>query len=199
MCGRPAEAQELIATADAIVTELGMSMHVAGAEDAAFVALLCDDAAGAEAALRAGYAHLEEMGERALLASHAALLGRTLWLQGRDDEALAFAETGLAAAAADDLAAQILCRAVRAQVLARRGDLDRAERLSAQAVALANRTDWLSERADALMVRADVLCAAGEPEGAGRALHDALALYERKGHVIGARRAHEAVAGLVTA
>src|SRR5215218_6638316 len=180
MCGQPAEAHELIATADAIVTELGMSMHVAGAEDAAFVALLADDTAGAEAALRAGYAHLEEMGERALLASHAALLGRTLSLQGRDDEALAFAETGLAAAAADDLAAQILCRAVRAQVLARRGDLDAADRLSAQAVALANRTDWLTERADALMVRAEVHRAADDPDAAAATLHDALALYVRK-------------------
>jgi class 3 adenylate cyclase/tetratricopeptide (TPR) repeat protein len=196
MSDRPGEARELIAAADAIVADLGMSLHAAGAGDAAFVALLAGDTAGAEAALRVSYAHLEEMGERALLASTAALLGRTLCAQGRDDEALTFAETGLAAAAGDDLAAQIVCREVRAEVLARRGDLGGALALSGEAVALANRTDLLSERADALMVRADVLRVAGEPGTAGRTLRDALALYERKGNVVGARRARVAAAGV---
>jgi tetratricopeptide (TPR) repeat protein len=179
---------------DALLADLGVSMHSAISEDAAIVALAAGDAESAEGMLRASYAHLEQMGERALLSTNAAVLARALYAQGRDDEALTFLDAGQAAAADDDLAAQITCRAVRAQVLARRGEIDAARRLVSVAVDLARRTDWLTDQAEALMACADVMHAADDPSAAATAAREALELYERKGHVVGARRARDVLA-----
>jgi hypothetical protein len=133
------------------------------------------------------------MGERALLANIAAMLARALYLSGSLDEAWHFAAAADRAAAADDLSAQILGRTARAPVLARRGDASAADQLSAEAVALASRTDWLNIHADTLIVRAEVLRAAGYPEPAAAARREALCLYERKGNVMAADRARAAV------
>jgi hypothetical protein len=54
---------------------------------------------------------------------------------------------------------------------------------------LAQGTDWLGEQADALLSQAEVLRAAGEPEEAGAALREAVALYRKKGNTVSARRA----------
>jgi ATP/maltotriose-dependent transcriptional regulator MalT len=157
------------------------------------VALLAGDAARAEAVLRSGYAALNQMGERALLATTAALLARALFLLGNVDEALAFADAARDAADDDDLSAQILGRTVRAQVLAHRGDTTAADRLSAGAVAMAAETDWLNDHADALIVRAEVLDAVDDPVGADTARKAALDLYERKGNVMAAERARATI------
>jgi ATP/maltotriose-dependent transcriptional regulator MalT len=163
-------------------------MTTSAGHDDALVALLAGDAVSAEAVLQSGYAALNEMGERALLATTAALLARALFLLGNLDEALTFA--GAARDAADDdLSAQILGHTVQAQVLAHRGETTAADRLSAEAVAMAAKTDWLGDHADALMVRADVLRAAGDFVGAEAARRAALDLYERKGNVMAADRA----------
>jgi Flp pilus assembly protein TadD len=85
----------------------------------------------------------------------------------------------------------MVCRAVRAQVLARRGELEDADRLSREAVALAERTDWVVEHGDALMARAAVVRAAGRPEVAQVTVRRALELYETKGNVVSAHRARK--------
>jgi hypothetical protein len=72
--------------------------------------------------------------------------------------------------------------------------MNEAKRLSAHAVELAGRTDWLTDHADALLSHAEVLRAAGEADAATRSIRDALALFERKGNEIGAQRAREALA-----
>jgi predicted ATPase len=197
MCGRFAEARALLDRATETFSELGVSMHAAISEDEALVALLCGDAAAAEAALRLSYVHLEQMGERALLANTAGLLAHALCAQGRDADALAFTDVAQAAAAADDLAAQILYRTVRARVLAGRADLAAADRLSSEAVALAERTDWLNDHADALMARAAVLCPMDRQGEAREAIGTAIALYERKGNVVALARARETLEGAV--
>jgi hypothetical protein len=61
--------------------------------------------------------------------------------------------------------------------------------MSAEAVRLAARTDWLSEHADALVAHAEVLQASGERARSMAALRDAIALYESKGNTIGVQRA----------
>jgi class 3 adenylate cyclase/tetratricopeptide (TPR) repeat protein len=189
MAGRLDEARGLLERANAILGELGVGLTSSACHDDALVALLAGDAASAEAALRHGYAALDEMGERALLATTAAMLGRALYLVGNLDEALAFADAAQNAAAADDLSAQILARTARAQVLAHRGDTRAAEQLSARAVAMASRTDWLNDHADAMMVHADVLIAKGDSAAAEAARSRALDLYDRKGNVMAADRA----------
>jgi ATP/maltotriose-dependent transcriptional regulator MalT len=129
------------------------------------------------------------MGERSFLATTAALLARALVQQGKHAEALAPVELAEEGAAADDLSSQVLWRSVKACVLAERGELEEAERLSSEAVAIADGTDWINDRADAWLERAQVLRAAGRAEEAVGAARTARELYERKGNEVGAGRA----------
>jgi class 3 adenylate cyclase/tetratricopeptide (TPR) repeat protein len=193
MAGRLDEARRLLDRANAILSDLGVELASSAGHDDALVALLAGDATRAEVALRAGYAALDEMGERALLATTAAMLARALYLRGNLDEALAFANVAQDAAAADDLSAQILGRTVRAQVLARRGETNAADQLSAEAVQIASKTDWLNDHADALMVRAEVLRALGDQAEADVTSKQALDLYKQKGNTIAAERARDTV------
>jgi class 3 adenylate cyclase/tetratricopeptide (TPR) repeat protein len=189
MAGDFERARRLLAERNGILAELGRTMHSAVSHQEAFVALACGDAVGAETVLRAGYERLAEMGEKALLATTAVMLARALREQGRLDDAWAFTKIAREAAAGEDLAAQISLRGERALVLASRGALTEATQMSAEAVRLAARTDWLSEHADALLAQAEVLQAAGQPQAAGSAVREAVGLYERKGNRVGVRRA----------
>jgi class 3 adenylate cyclase len=195
MAGQLDRAHELLDRASAILDDLGLGLISAVSHDEAFVALLAGDPLAAEATLRRSYARLDAMGERALLATTAAMLAHALYLLGSLDEAGQFAEAADRAAAADDLSTQILGRTARAQLLARLGDTSAADVLSAEAVALASQTDWLNAHADALMVRTDVLRATGDPQAAAAATQAALDLYERKGNVMAAEHASAATRG----
>jgi len=157
------------------------------------------DERGAEAVLRAGYERLSEMGEKALLSDTVAMLARVLYEQGHTDEAWGLSREAEDAGAQDDLSAQIAWRTVRARLLARRGEIREAKRMSGAAVALAIRTDWLTDHADALIAHAEVLGLAGETEEAARTIHTAIALYERKGNTVGMRRAQSMIAAQVPA
>ena len=188
MQGEFATARRMLDERNAILAELGRTMHSAVSHPQAFVALAAGDAAAAEAVLRDGYERLTEMGEKALLASTATMLARAVREQGRHDEAWELTRVAEEAAATDDLAVQITWRTERAQLLAERGAVAEAKRLSADAVRLAVRTDWLSDRADALLSQAEVLTAAGESKAARGALLEAAALYEEKGNIVGIQR-----------
>jgi tetratricopeptide (TPR) repeat protein len=119
----------------------------------------------------------------------AALLGLTLVEQGRDDEALEYADLAAAWAASDDTASQTRLLAVRARVLSRRGELAAGEAAARAAVAQSMASDDLSPRGDALVNLAFVLDRAGHTDEAADALRDALALYQRKGNLVGVARA----------
>ena len=194
MRGDFAAARRLLADRDAVMADLGVTMHTAVSHDEALVALLSGDAAAAEAVLRGGYDRLSEMGEKALLASTAAMLAHSILEQGRPDEAGELTQVAAEMAADDDMSAQIGWRSVRARILARRGEIAEAKRLSAAAVEMAGRTDWLSEHADALLARAEVLGLAGDPATAAEAIRNAIALYDEKGNTIGANRARSMAA-----
>ena len=98
------------------------------------------------------------------------------------------------AAAPDDLSAQILRRIVRGRA-ARPAAATRAaaDRLSGEAVGIAASTDWLAERADALMARGQILRAGDREEDAVRSFAQAFELFSRKGNVVSAERARAAV------
>ena len=199
MKGDVTAARPLIAGSKAILSELGISMHTAVSHYEAFVALTSGDAAGAETTLRTGYERLTDMGERALLADTAAMLAQVLYQQGRTEEAWAFTREAEDAASEDDLSAQVVWRGVRARLLALAGRIPEAKRLSAHAVELAGHTDWLTAHADALIVHAEVLRLAGEAEEVARAIQKAIALYDRKGNMVGMRRARSLLAAQVLA
>jgi predicted ATPase/class 3 adenylate cyclase len=195
MTGRFEPARELLAESDAILAELGFTIHSAP-EWAAFIALLEGDPAAAERDLRAGYERLTAMGESQLLSTTAAILARAIYEQGRYDEAYAFTETSARAAAVEDVVTQIAWRAVRARVLAGQDRVREAEDLAREAVGLAERTDLSSDRGDAFLDLAEVLRASGRLEEAETVVRRALSLYERKGNLVGAEKAQSLLAEL---
>jgi predicted ATPase/class 3 adenylate cyclase len=186
MEGRFGDARRLLAVSDVAFEELGLSLSTAVSHHAAMVEMLAGDPAAAERWLRKGYTALEEMGDRALLSTTAAFLSQALLAQGHDDEAERFAELSGELAAEDDVITQAIWRGVRARVLARRGGLAEGERMARQAVALAERTDFLNHRAEAQLVLAEVLARSGRPKHAKASRAEALELYERKGNLVAA-------------
>jgi DNA-binding SARP family transcriptional activator len=188
MTGDFDRARELVAEANAILDDLG-GMHEAVSHHAALVELLAGRPADAEARLRAGYDQLQQMGEQTLLATTAAMLAQAVYAQERDDEAAALCRVCERIAAPEDVTAQALWRGVSAKLRARAGELAAAEGLAREAVRLLEPTDLLSHHGDALLELAEVLRLAGRADAAAGAARQGLALYERKGNVVAARRA----------
>jgi ATP/maltotriose-dependent transcriptional regulator MalT len=188
MCGAFDAARALIAEANATLGQLG-SLGASVSHHEALVHLLAGDGAAAEAPLRAGMEKLTSMEDRALLATTAAMLAQAVALRGGDDEAAELCAVAAAAAAADDLVTQALWRQTAAQMLARAGQAGEAIALAREAVGLLEPTDLLSHRADGMLALADVLRGASSPDEAAETARAALALYERKGNIVGAGRA----------
>ncbi len=154
-----------------------------------FVAILAGDLDRAERHLRKGRRALEEMGERAVLASTEGYLAQVALLAGRESDADRIARRCASLATDDDAWAQVVWRQVRARVLASRGRARPALELAREAVEVAMTTDHLNTQADALVDLALVHEAIGSAESAGRALSDAIAIYRVKGNVVRAREA----------
>ncbi|MGH2796976.1 MAG: AAA family ATPase, partial [Thermoleophilaceae bacterium] len=196
MGGRFDRARELLAASLVTFEELGLTLSRAVSHTAAGVDLLAGDPVAAERSLRKGYTALEEMGHTAELSTTAALLAQTLLAQQRDEEAERFAELSERLAPADHLIDQILWRSVRARTLAGRGLIEDAELLAREAVALAERSDFINDRGDALTNLATVLRQAGRFDQARATLAEGLGLYERKGNVVAAEQARVELAEL---
>lgn len=185
MIGRFALARQLLATSNAAYADLGLTLNAATSQNEAVVELLAGNPAAAEESLRTGYRALEEMGERAFRSTTAALLAWAIIEQGRDEEAEGLAELSARLAASGDLLTQILWRRVRARVLARRAEIQEAKALAREAVAIAEKTDFVNYRADALLDLSQVL-EASRGDGAVAAASRALHLYELKGNAVAA-------------
>jgi predicted ATPase/class 3 adenylate cyclase len=184
--GRFAVARELIATSNATYADLGLTLFLAGSEHEAVVELLAGNPAAAEKSARAAYRALEEMGERAFRSTMAATLALVILEQGRDEEADALAEVSARLGATGDLLTQIRWRRVRARVLARRAEIQAAEALAREALAIAEATDFVNERADALIDLSHVLEESRRCDEAVAAASGAVHLYELKGNVVAA-------------
>jgi tetratricopeptide (TPR) repeat protein len=194
MEGRFDEARTLLDTSRSALGELGLTLHSAVSHHAAMVELLAGDPIAAEQSLREGYRILEEMGDTNLLSTTAAFLGEALIAQDRDEAAEELASQSAELAGEDDLLTQAMWRCVRAAILARRGGVAEAERLARKAVAIAERTDFLNHRADALLVLGTVLAQGGRTSEGDAALAEALSLYERKGNIVATTRLRARVA-----
>jgi len=175
-----------VAMSNATYANLGLTLNAAMSQSEAIVELLADNPAAAEESLRKGYRALEEMGERAFLSTTAALLARSILEQGRDEEAEEFTNVSARLADHGDLLTQILWRSIRARVLSRRAQMQKAEALARQAVALAQGTDFINYKADALLDLAHVLKASQRIEEAVASASEALHFYELKGNTVSA-------------
>jgi len=128
------------------------------------------------------------MGETGAGSNLAVDLAHVLALAGRPGEARRLAEESRALAAREDVYAQVRWRAATARALTAGGggDGDRAVRLAREAVALAEATDMLNLRADALVDLAETAARSGRAEEAAAAAGRCLLLYERKGNQVAA-------------
>ena len=148
------------------------------------VELLARDPATAEQILRALCFRLEQANDFGHLASRASDLAEALVELEAFDEAGEWTRLAERHAASDDVNAQLMWRPVRARVHASRGELEPAEALAREGVALADATDDLARRAKAQRDLCHVLVAAGRTGEAASAFERALALYERKGSLV---------------
>jgi class 3 adenylate cyclase/tetratricopeptide (TPR) repeat protein len=175
------QARALYAQSTALLDDLGLRFRRAvrtlvGAE----IEQLAGDLPAAERELRNGYQTLETIGERGVRAVLAAFLADVLCERGEDDEAERFAGIAAEIVEPSDLVPHALERAVRARVLARRGD-EAAEALAREAVELAARSDFPGLRARTLLALAEVV-----PGEAEALVAEARSLYERKGNLAAA-------------
>jgi class 3 adenylate cyclase len=186
MRGNIDAARRLVAESRERAAELGQHLWAAGASmNEAEIELNCGDPERAAEVALQGVAELERLGERGWLSTVAGWAAEALYRLGRDDEAWTLTETAERAGAEDDTITQMLIRQIRAKILARRGDLEKAERLAGEAVELGSPTDALENKANSLDDLATVLVACGKRDEALAALTEARALYEQKGHTIG--------------
>ena len=143
---------------------------------AGHVELFAGDAVRAERELRMVCEHYEKVGEFGYLSSAAPYLAEAVLAQGREEEALQLTERWRAdrLTLPEDADGQTQWRRVRAKILARRGELDEAERLGREAVAIASATaDILNLRAEALADLGEVLRLADRPHESRAALAEA--------------------------
>jgi hypothetical protein len=196
MRGRAEAARGIIATCRTTLEELGLPLELHDLDlHAGIVELLAGDAPAAEAALRAAHDGLRRLGMQAAAAQAAALLARAVLMQDpptRDDEALeltAYAERH----GGEDLKTAIAWCGVRAEALAGRGEGALALALARRAVARAEPTDALADKADAFMSLAAVLRRCGDEAQAAAAATRARDLYAEKDHTVGVARARAAI------
>jgi predicted ATPase/class 3 adenylate cyclase len=183
--GQFAVARELINKSNATYAELGLTLHLASSEEhVAIVELLAGKPAAAETSLRAAYRTLEEMGERAFRSTIASTLALVILEQGRSEEAEALVEVSARLAATGDLLTQIRWRRVRARALASRADIQGAEALAREALEIAEKTDFINERADTLIDLSLVLEASRRFDEVAAAASKAVQLYKLKGNVV---------------
>ncbi len=153
---------------------------------AARVALLADDLDTAEKELRRSCRHLQQMGERAYLATRAAALADVLARLGRLDDAAKYVTRCREAAAGDQLPAQAAWCAVHAKLKAIRGRESEAIRFAETACELADRTDDTDGQGQALAAFAEVLYRLGRTEEAAAKLTAAVARFQAKGNLAAA-------------
>jgi tetratricopeptide (TPR) repeat protein len=194
MAGRPEAARATVEQALALAGDMGENRVSALAREFAAAALaLLGELTEAERQLRLGIRVLERQGESGMRSNLTADLAHVLHRLGRPDEALRVALTSRTIAADDDLFAKVRWRGAAARSVALHGGFADAERLAAEAVAIAEPTDMLTMRGDALLDQAAVLAAAGRPANAARAAAAALELYRAKGHRPGVALAEAAL------
>jgi tetratricopeptide (TPR) repeat protein len=195
MAGRIAEAQELMDHVRQLRNErvgrFWFAPHEFGLQT-----LLADDPAAAERELRWGYEVQKKIGGTEYFSTITALLARSLYAQGRDEEAEQMTVECEQVARQNDVMSNILWRATRAQVLARKGEHAAAAALAREAVGFAAESDFLDAHGDALRDLAEVHRLSGSTDDARAALAQALQLYEQKGNVVSAGKARALLEGM---
>jgi class 3 adenylate cyclase/ketosteroid isomerase-like protein/tetratricopeptide (TPR) repeat protein len=179
--GRDDAARAKFEASRAMAQELGLRHALYETELFAGLAdLLAGDAVAAEPHLRAARNGLGRLGIGADAGQAAALLARSLLLQGRVDEADELA-SGALASAGQNLQTAMSSRAALAEIRSHQGRHDDARRLIAEAIVIAEPTDAILDRALTELAAARVAVAAGDPPAALRHRAKAADLLATKG------------------
>jgi tetratricopeptide (TPR) repeat protein len=195
MSDRFDEARSLLARGEAMGEELGFRLWFAGFSlVSGDVVLLAGDPEAAERKLRRGYRVIDSLGERRVLSAVASRLAETVDRQGRYDEPGHLTKKSEELTGSGDIASRIERSLVRAKLVARRGEFERAERLAREALRLADETDDIGRQASALINLADVLGSAGKTDETVALVDRACDLFAQKGNVVAARAASEILA-----
>ena len=189
LAGRFDVARSFFAASASTFDELGLGLNTVTSHHEAVVEMLAGNHSFAAQHLRATYDALEAMGERSFRSTTAAFLAQATFALGRFAEAEWATKMSEELAQSDDLLTQILWRGVRAKLLATRGQVDAAEVVAREAVALAERTDLVNFHADALVDLAVVLQASEHRAEIPAILAEALRMYDAKRNTVGASRA----------
>jgi hypothetical protein len=129
------------------------------------------------------------MGERGTRSTLAAFLAQALVEQGLYADAIEFSRISEETSAAADVVNQAVWRTARAAALAHAGDSSAAELLAAEAVELAEGTDFLDLQGNALLGLADVLRLTGQSKRMSPLVERARQAFERKGNIVGEAKA----------
>jgi tetratricopeptide (TPR) repeat protein len=160
------------------------------------IELAANDPVAAEAVARESYETLANFGEQAFRSTVGCYLAEALRQQGLDTEAERIAIEASAMTSVEDFITHARSLTTRALVLARRGEVEAAQRLAREAVSLTAESDSFAEHGHALTALADVLELAGRREEATALLHEALHRYERKEARAPAQRVRERLAAI---
>jgi class 3 adenylate cyclase/tetratricopeptide (TPR) repeat protein len=158
--------------------------------------LIGRDLERAEFELRRGHDVLVEIGDVGVRSTVDAVLADVLCLQGKHDEAVAFADSSRAISAVDDLDAQPRWRLAKARALSARGEHDEALALIDEAVTLVEPLDFLELKGHVYDVLGVALAGAGRRDEAVEAVERAIAVHELKGNVASAAHSRAALADL---
>jgi len=179
LAGRFDAARRAIAQARAIMDDFGLHHLKAHSTDVAVLAeMLAGDYETAEREARAAYVVLEKMGDRTYQSSQAHLIAKALEAQGRPDGA----EEWLMIANELGDPADPERLVLQAQIMARRGLLDEAERLARSALERGGESP-VPFFADPRLTLAEILARAGRTGEARTEANACLRLYQAKGIV----------------
>ena len=181
--GRSAEADEAVAEGHRTRDELEETTWLFPVLLAFYEAWLRDPVT-AEGYLRPVYEGLKAIGEQSHFCSISTMLAQAVYAQRRYDEAEELSREAERSTRPNDVHSHIIWRGTRAKVLARRGELEAAERMAREAVGYAETSDFLHSHAEALTDLAEVLALAGRREEAAAAIETAIHLHEQKGNVL---------------
>ena len=193
MLDRLDEAWEDARTADARLREQTTARW--GDWVLAEVSSLAGDHEAASGHLRVVCDWLEATDDQGRLATYLPLLGRTLCVVGRFDEAEQLAKRAQTIDENDPMTQVYVCQ-VLARVDLHRGDLVRAECMAREAVAASERSDSLNLQAEALCDLGEVLAAAMRAPDAAAAFEQALDRARRKKNLVLTRQINERLAEL---
>ena len=185
------EARSSFAQGHALLNDLGQRLQAAATSQEFFdLEMLASNPAVAEQRLRQACETLQQLGEKAFLATRIGCLAEAIYAQGRYAESEKVSREAEAAAATDpsDFDAQFRWRAVLGKVLARRGEFDAGEAMVRAAADLIKWTEWLNMRAGVETDLAEVLLLAGREAEAIPHLKEAVRLFEQKENKVGAAR-----------